>query len=146
MKHIRKLIGLLQSKDIIFILSAIILFAADIMLFSFIIVDNSTFRLRTVLYIGDAAVILSVYWLCRPKYRWLVLPLIWIASLFLFANALFFRYWGDMFPLASMFNASNYNSFVFNSIPTLLSPATITIILLPAVITALYFILKPWQA
>ncbi|MDE6704077.1 MAG: sulfatase-like hydrolase/transferase [Muribaculaceae bacterium] len=146
MKHFRNLIGLLKSKDIIFILSAIILFAADLMLFSFIIGDNSTFRLRTVLYLGDAALLSSIYWLCRPKFRWVVLPLIWIATLFIFANALFFRYWGDMFPLASMFNASNYNSFVFNSIPALLSPAIITIILLPTVITALYFILKPWQA
>ncbi|MDE5593998.1 MAG: hypothetical protein K2I89_00295, partial [Muribaculaceae bacterium] len=112
MKHFRNLIGLLKSKDIIFILSAIILFAADLMLFSFIIGDNSTFRLRTVLYLGDAALLSSIYWLCRPKFRWVVLPLLWIATLFIFANGLFFRYWGDMFPLASMFNASNYNSFV----------------------------------
>ena len=143
MKTISAFIKHLISPEILFILSAIILTAADIMIFSFVIGDDSTFRLRTILYIGDAAVIFAGYWFCRPRCRWIVLPLAWIVAVFLFANALFFRYWGDMFPISSIFDTSNYNRFVFNSIPALLSPTIIAIILIPAIITAIYFALKP---
>ena len=138
-----EVISTAKTKATLYVLVAILMMVADIMIFSFIIGDNSTFRLRSVLFTADMAVILSFYWFVNPRLRWLVIPVIWIVSIFLFANALFFVYWGDMFPISAIFNASNYNSFVFNSIPALLSPLNISLIAIPLFLTLLYFILRP---
>lgn len=146
MKKHDQFISSIKTKATLYIAVTIILMAAAIMIFSFIIGDNSTFRLRTVLYIADMAVLTCFYWFLKPRFRWLVLPVIWIIALFLFANALFFAYWGDMFPISAIFNTSNYNSFVFNSIPALLSPLNILLLVIPTVLTFLYFIIQPYDS
>lgn len=116
------------------------------MLMSFIINDNSTFRLRSVMYLADAAVLLSFYWLCAPKLRWLSLPALWIISIFVLANVLYFKYWGDLMPLSSIFTANNYNGFVLKSIPSLFNWQDSIFILLPLCVTLSYRLLKPQKA
>ena len=143
MKHLFDIISALKTRATLFVALAIILMAADLMIFSFIIGDNSTFRLRAVLYTADMAVLLCFYWFVRPRWRWLTIPLTWIIAIFMFANALFFVYWGDMFPISAIFNTSNYNSFIFKSIPALLSPLNISLLVIPTGLTLLYFIIRP---
>lgn len=116
------------------------------MLMSFIINDNSTFRLRTVMYLADAAVLLSFYWLCAPRLRWISLPVLWLISLFVLANVLYFRYWGDLMPLSSIFTANNYNDFVLKSIPSLFTWQDTLFIILPLCVTCAYILLKPQNA
>lgn len=133
-------------RAIAYILIAIISLGAALMLLSCIINDNSTYRLRTVMYLGDAAVLMSFYWLCRPKLRWLSLPVAWIIFIFALANALYFRYWGDLMPLSSIFTANNYNDFVLNSIPSLFTWTDSLFIILPLFVTVAFLLLKPQKS
>lgn len=143
MKHIFKA-GI--SRSVLYFIVLTLMMSVSIMLFSFIIGDNSTFKLKAIIFLADAILIFAFYWLCSPRLRWLSLPVVWIISIFLFANALFFKYWGDMFPLSAIFDSSNYNSFIFNSIPALLSPASVALLIIPTLLTALYFIIKPYRS
>ena len=56
-----EVISTAMTKATLYVLVAILMMVADIMIFSFIIGDNSTFRLRSVLFTADMAVILSFY-------------------------------------------------------------------------------------
>lgn len=105
--------------------------------------DTSTAKLRWLLFSADVCVLFVFYWLVRPGLRWLTLPLIWIISIFILANVLYYRYWGDMFPIQSMFSAANYNSFVFDSIVPLWRAADFVFLVLPALVTLSYILLKP---
>lgn len=108
--------------------------------------DTSTMKVRWLIFTADAGLLFIFYWLVCPRLRWLSLPLIWIISVFLLANLLFYRYWGDMFPIQSMFSTANYNSFVFNSIIPLWQPSDWLFVLLPSAVTLLYILMKPQRA
>lgn len=105
--------------------------------------DSSTWKLRSLLFTADAAVLFLFYWFVAPRWRWLALPVIWLVSLFVLSNVLYYRYWGDMYPLQDMFSAANYNAFVFSSIGPLWQASDCLFILLPAAVTALWFVIRP---
>lgn len=127
-----------------FAITAIAVIAVELLVFTRSIGDPASLRLRCVTCIGDAALIMLPYWICSPRWRAIALPTVWVVSLFLLANALYFKYWGDLFVLASIFEPSNYNSFVFKSIAPVFSARDWLYVVSPVVLTALYVILKPW--
>jgi phosphoglycerol transferase MdoB-like AlkP superfamily enzyme len=70
--------------------------------------------------IGDAAILMSIYWLNPRRMRGATTVLFIILSLFLYANVLYTRYWGDIIPFSIIFSKASYNSMVFKSIPSLI--------------------------
>lgn len=133
----------LRGKAVIFIIAAMIAVTAVLFQLSEVIGDSSFVKIRLTLYFTDATLFLAFYWFVRPRWRWTAIPIVWFISIFALANALYFRYWGDMFPLQSMFVGANYNSFVFNSIVPLWRSADFIYLLLPAIVTGLYIWIKP---
>lgn len=132
--------------SIIFILIAILGLASMMMILSYIIGDNSSFKLRALLYLSDSALLLCFYWFCSPRLRCLSFPVVWIIALFLLANSLYSHYWGDLIPLSSVFIANNYNQFLLNSIPAVFAWYDSAFLLIPASITFAFIALKPYKA
>lgn len=143
MKYFDKILKTMSSRVALFYILVVIGIAAELMSLSYLIGDNSTFRLRTVIYLSDGAVLLLFYWFCAPRLRWLSLPMVWLVSLFVLANVLYFRYWNDLIPLQSIFVANNYNSFVFRSIWPLFRPEDSLYPAVPILATILYFVIRP---
>lgn len=106
----------LHWRDLLFFIFAVLSVAGMLFLLSEDIGDPSLVKLRLTLYVADALLFLSCYWLVGPKFRWLSVVVIWLIAIFAFANALYFRYWGDLLPLPSIFVPYNYNVFVVKSI------------------------------
>ena len=78
---------------------------------------------------------------CRGKWRIVSIVLLWVVSLFLFANMLYYRYWCDFIPFTLMFKAASYNSIVFKSVPSMVCWEDILFALVPGLLTW-YFIKK----
>lgn len=135
----------IKTRATAFFATAFIGITAAIMLMSSLIGDSDTIKLRLLLFSADSAIILSPYWLLKPRWRWTILPLAWIISLFLEANVLYFRYWHDLIPLSAVFIPANYNSLVFDSVPSLISAVDSFFFLIPAIITVAYFAIRPWH-
>lgn len=131
-----------ESKNlIIFYIIAVLSLACEFFQLSVIVGDFSPVKQRVILYIADAMLLTFFYWFCSGKWRCITLVWIWFISLFVLANVMYFRYWGDMIPLMSVFETSNYNSFVFNSIVPLFKLGDLSFICLPVVATVAYKLL-----
>lgn len=87
--------------------------------------------------IGDAFLLCSPMWLMGRKGRWYAVAIIWILSILLIASALYYRYWGDLLPLSAIFNASNWNHFVFEGAIPHISWLDVVIIAIAAAYTVL---------
>lgn len=88
-------------------------------------------------FIGDAFLLCSPMWLMGRKGRWYAVAIIWILSILLIASALYYRYWGDLLPLSAIFNASNWNHFVFEGAIPHISRLDVVIIVIAAAYTVL---------
>ena len=55
-------------------------------------------------YIGDACLIFSPLWLLGRNSRWYSVPAVWLISIYLVASAVYYRYWGELLPLVSIFD------------------------------------------
>lgn len=89
------------------------------------------------------ALLLSVpfFWL-RPRWRWTVLVPVWLVSVFVYSNFLYFRFFGDLMPFSSYFLWGNLDSAVTGSIIMLMKGTDIALFVLPATATAFYFIFR----
>jgi phosphoglycerol transferase MdoB-like AlkP superfamily enzyme len=69
--------------------------------------------------VGDAAILMSIYWLNPQRMRGVTTALFTILAIFMYANVLYTRYWGDIIPFAVIFSKASYNSLVLQSISSL---------------------------
>jgi phosphoglycerol transferase MdoB-like AlkP superfamily enzyme len=74
--------------------------------------------------------------------RGLLTVWLWVLSLFLGANAIYFRHFGDLMPLSSVFSTESYNSFVWNSSIALMQLGDIVYLLMPIGLTAVWALLR----
>ena len=86
----------------------------------------------------------SCLWL-NGRWRALVPAMAWGGTVFLYANILYQRYWGDIIPFSLIFDPSCYNGFVFNSIGSLLRWSDLLYLIGPAAATAAYPLMKIWK-
>lgn len=97
---------------------------------------------NVIYLIGDACLILSPLWLLGRKSRWYSIPVIWLISIYLMASAVYFKYWGNLLPLGSIFDSSNWNHFVFESAWHKINWQDVVIILVAAIYTVLSLVCK----
>jgi hypothetical protein len=88
--------------------------------------------------IGDAALLMSIYWLNPQRMRGVTTVLFIILALFLYANVLYARYWGDLIPFAVIFSKASYNSLVLQSISSLFWKRDIIYIIATVVVILLW--------
>lgn len=95
-------------------------------------------KIAAYIYVGDAVMFALPLWVMRGRWRVLTLAGVWAASLFLWANTLYWRYWGEMIPFGLIFNASSYNNLVFDAVVPSLRWIDAVYMLIPAALTLWY--------
>lgn len=108
----RKLISDTMAGSVAVYVVVFVAVVAQLCLFSVLIGETTPVVTRGVVYCGDAFLLLSGYWLLRGRLRRLVLVGVWCVTLFLLANLLYFRYWGDLIPFESIVSPASYNMLV----------------------------------
>lgn len=136
----------LYNKAYIFIIATIVISALETLFFSTFLPDNSTTRLRIVLFTADSALLYLIFWFAGQKFRISVVVLNWLLTLYLISNSLYFNYWGDMYSMPSIFQASSYNSFAIKAAIGLWSWSQTLMVAASVIVTCLYIILKPYNA
>ncbi len=99
--------------------------------FTLSIGDSLRLFYNVLYFIGDSALLLAPVWLLPRRLRWLSVVPVWLTSVYLTASSMYFRYWGDLLPLSSVFEPDNWNSFVFGSISHLLAWSDVVMCILP---------------
>lgn len=95
--------------------------------------------------LGDAALIMTPYWLLSPKWRWTALLPIWLFALWGVSNIAYYRFWGDLIPPASVTMGGNVDGNLMEYGFSLLRPRDLLFLLIPSSSTFLYFFVKPQQ-
>ena len=124
----------MKSQWLIYAVSFITLFAV-ILLFSFLISEYTPVKSRIILFGGDVILILSPYWLLPSSKQKAVLIPIWCISLFLLTNVLYFRYWDDLIPFASIFSLSSYNRLVIENVGSVFKWSDALFLIIPLLAT-----------
>ncbi|WP_289386383.1 hypothetical protein, partial [uncultured Duncaniella sp.] len=99
--------------------------------FTLSIGDSLRLFYNVLYFIGDSALLLAPVWLLPRRLRWLSVVPVWLTAVYLTASSMYFRYWGDLLPLSSVFEPDNWNSFVFGSISHLLAWSDVVMCILP---------------
>lgn len=131
-----------QHKSLL--LFALAVFAAALCLMLLFSAGTECVRNRRLLpYLFGPDALLAALPALALRARWRVLsPVgIWLMAFFLWSNMMFFRYWGDLPALALAFSPESYNSFVFNSIGGLTHWWDIFFLLIPAGVTAAWYMM-----
>lgn len=127
----------------LFYMTMVVAVVSLLMMFSVQIDDETSAKLRIVIYVADAVAMMLIYWVLPRRWRWVPLPLLWALAAFLWANVLHFRYLHDLIPLSSMLSADNYNHFLIESLPSIVRPGDLVYLIVPLAVTALYFVIRP---
>ncbi|MCM1379880.1 MAG: sulfatase-like hydrolase/transferase [Prevotella sp.] len=93
-----------------------------------------------ILYCGDTAIITLPFWFIRRRW-WLTLIPVWGLAVFLLANILNFRFWGDFLSFNAVTMAGNVGSLLINSIVGLLKFSDVIYLIVPSAYT-IYLILS----
>ena len=101
-------------------------------------VTIANLRLYPYLFGPDALIVALTAMLCRGRYRLLSLAGLWAMALFLWANTMYFRYWGDIPAFSLIADSASYNSFVIAAMGRLLRPQDLIFLLMPAAASWLY--------
>lgn len=107
---------------------------------------RASIKADTVICLSESLLIAAPLWCTGKRWRWATLLAVWSVSLFLWANILYFRYWHDLIPFASIFSTKSYNGLVFGSIGKLLRPSDIVYFISAVTPTVAYLILRPQDA
>lgn len=93
--------------------------------------------------IGEVALILSPFWLLKPKWRWTIIIPIWVSSLWIIINVTYFRFWKDLLPPSALTMTENMDHNLLSYGIALLHPHDIWYLLIPIATTIVYFLLRP---
>lgn len=95
--------------------------------------------------LGDAALILSPYWLLSSKWRWTSVFFIWIYSLWSIANLAYFRFWDDLIPVSAITMGGNVDGNLMEYGFSLLRGVDVWYIIIPSLVTSVFCLTKPWK-
>lgn len=112
----------------------VVLFALNMLAWP-VFAPSSLLHQDIVIAAGDALLFSMPVWLLGRRWRWVQLVIVWVVALFLLANVLYVRYWGDMIAFTLIFSANSYNSVVVGAVPGLLQWSDSVYILLPVLLT-----------
>lgn len=130
LSKIRRNAGLLYGLLCIF-LTSLMLFVAASEYYTVYVVASFVFA------IGETALIMLPYWWLGGRWRWSVLIPVWVLSIFMFANTLYFRAFGMLIPFTLISTTKNMHPMVMGSALGLVRTADIIYLLAPAVATVL---------
>lgn len=92
---------------------------------------------------GDLALILSPFWLIKPKWRWMTLFPVWILAIWSVANLTYFRFWGELIPPAAITMGGNIDGGLIEYGVALLRWSDFLLLLPPIVAWLSMLYLKP---
>lgn len=95
--------------------------------------------------LGDLAIFFVFYWYLRPKWRWVMLLPVYFYSLWCVSNITYLRFWNDFIPPAVVSMADNINKQLFLYAWNLTRLNDIVYIIVPIILTILYFIILPYK-
>lgn len=105
-----------MAVPIAFFLACWVLLSAEISAF-YLIIRINYYSVHTNVFLGmiDALVILSPYLLLKPKWRRTIAIPMLLMPIYLFAQTLYYRNFGDIFKIKMIFNTQNATGPVLNS-------------------------------
>lgn len=95
--------------------------------------------------LGDVALILSPYWLLSAKWRWTSVACVWLYSFWDIANLAYFRFWDELIPVSAITMGGNVDDNLIEYGISLLRWVDICYLVIPALVTAAFCLLKPWK-
>lgn len=87
---------------------------------------------------GDAALFVAVFVLFGRRGPLLTTIFVWLVAVFLFANAVYFRFNNDIIPPSAFFTGASYNNYTFTAVPRLIRLSDVFFLLIPLALTDLY--------
>lgn len=107
----------------------------------FAIYDNIVGTVRSgritnaLLMLSDAVLIMAPLWLLSNRWKWTAVAPTAFISIFLYINALYFRFWGEVLPLSALSMTGNINGLLIDSAFGLMQPSD-TLLFLPLIVQA----------
>ncbi len=93
--------------------------------------------------VGDVALVLSPYWLLRPRWRWTALIPVWAIAIWSVCNLAYFRFWGDLIPPAAVTMGGNVDGNLMEYGMALLRKEDIFFFIPPCVASIALWLLEP---
>ena len=114
--HIKEVVKKINIVPVLFFLVCWILLCVEITAF-YLLIRINYFSFHTNVFLGmvDALVILSPYLLLKPKWRRTIAIPMLLMPIYLFAQTLYYRNFGDIFKIKMIFNTQNATGPVLNS-------------------------------
>lgn len=69
-----------------------------------------------VIMVGNPMLLLSLYFLVAPRWRWTVLIPVWVATIYVMANVWYCTFFADLLPFSGIVAFNNYDSLLFESV------------------------------
>jgi hypothetical protein len=139
---LKDLLAKLRQPVWLFYVCAFVALAVVQLRFSHDVGVSHTLLQAVEVLLAEGVMALAVYWIWPRHMRGLVTIWMWVLSLFLGANAIYFRKFGDLMPLSSVFSAESYNSFVWDSGIALMQLGDLVYLLMPLALTATWALLR----
>lgn len=99
---------------------------------------GKTFFSKFLRYTGDAAIICFPFMLLKPKYRWAIFIPVYISTFWVIGCLWYFRQWGDLPGVSSLFLMQNVGTTLFASILALWDYVDLMFIGLLLLLTFIY--------
>lgn len=93
--------------------------------------------------LGDAALIMSSFWLLAPRWRWSALIPVWLVPLWSVVNLTYFRFWGDLIPPAAIMMGGNVDGNLMGYGLSLLRWTDLLFLLSPVLASLVMIIVRP---
>lgn len=93
--------------------------------------------------VGDTALILLPYWILSPRLRWMTLLPLWLGALWGVTNLAYYRFWGDMIPVATVTMGGNVDGNLMEYGKALLRRSDLLMVAIPCLAWAFLFLIKP---
>lgn len=89
-------------------------------------------------YLGEGIIIVAPLYFFNGKWRRIALVVLWLVSLLMLSNVLYYRFWNDIMGVDTVMLWSNVNLLLLNSMVGLAELADITFIIIPLLLTVVY--------
>lgn len=81
----------------------------------------------------------SPFFFLKPKWRWILILMVWVIAIFEFVNYIYFKFFWDYIPISALFLFDNYDPTTFNAALNGFKVQHLIIFLYPIVFTAAWF-------
>ena len=122
----------------LYLLLIVLLVAVELFFFYHEVSPQTSRRIWVAVALIDTIVLVTPYWWLPRRWRWAVLVLVWILSVFYVGNLVYMRFWGRLMPLTLLNQAGNTNDVLVDSILGMLRPSDMLYLVVPVVVTLIW--------